>query len=561
MKSKVFKKANPENFNKILKRQKEEESDPKFAISDALQEYQSQLEKSAGYQNQSKLNDAKIRTDIVNYVINYGPGDLEGLKGMEFDDAKTLQKTIEKEIGEYEGLNKKGIISDEELIFIKETVGRTNEQLKKVLGLTTRLSLSFRDFKKELKPLKLAQRIGLTNIPIIGKRIERAIESDEQAESKALSLKRRLRTKEAKEQFKTGGQSTVQTQSEQREELAREATSSLFTETPSKSVSKENLVEEERESDKQFETSSGLLEKILTEAELTNELLGGKKRGESGEGIGFLEKVFGIKILKDMFTKPGFVPNAGKVATALTGLTATGLGITVLFGGVVGASIAKLLKYFFGSRDDNPNEREIEKQESAFGYNDETNMDYGYLDEPKKEAIIKDEYTKYKGELGDMSFEQFRDARKNIGIGKYIEGSNRADKGNAESMKNIDKIKLYNEDPNKFSVMYPKKSFFQKTSDALFSGTTEDLEKMYSGQSSAMESMDTNFMSLQKNEKVNEMKVNELEKLEVQNGVGTNVINNSVVNADNSTSMTNDMNTSIGTTNADKTVEKFANYS
>ena len=561
MKSKVFKKANPENFNKILKRQKEEESDPKFAISDALQEYQSQLEKSAGYQNQSKLNDAKIRTDIVNYVINYGPGDLEGLKGMEFDDAKTLQKTIEKEIGEYEGLNKKGIISDEELIFIKETVGRTNEQLKKVLGLTTRLSLSFRDFKKELKPLKLAQRIGLTNIPIIGKRIERAIESDEQAESKALSLKRRLRTKEAKEQFKTGGQSTVQTQSEQREELAREATSSLFTETPSKSVSKENLVEEERESDKQFETSSGLLEKILTEAELTNELLGGKKRGESGEGIGFLEKVFGIKILKDMFTKPGFVPNAGKVATALTGLTATGLGITVLFGGVVGASIAKLLKYFFGSRDDNPNEREIEKQESAFGYNDETNMDYGYLDEPKKEAIIKDEYTKYKGELGDMSFEQFRDARKNIGIGKYIEGSNRADKGNAESMKNIDKIKLYNEDPNKFSTMYPKKSFFQKTSDVLFSGTTEDLEKMYSGQSSAMESMDTNFMSLQKSEKVNEMKVNELEKLEVQNGVGTNVINNSVVNADNSTSMTNDMNTSIGTTNADKTVEKFANYS
>jgi len=561
MKSKVFKKANPENFNKILKRQKEEESDPKFAISDALQEYQSQLEKSAGYQNQSKLNDAKIRTDIVNYVINYGPGDLEGLKGMEFDDAKTLQKTIEKEIGEYEGLNKKGIISDEELIFIKETVGRTNEQLKKVLGLTTRLSLSFRDFKKELKPLKLAQRIGLTNIPIIGKRIERAIESDEQAESKALSLKRRLRTKEAKEQFKTGGQSTVQTQSEQREELAREATSSLFTETPSKSVSKENLVEEERESDKQFETSSGLLEKILIESELTNELLGGKKRGESDEGVGFLEKVLGIKILKDMFTKPGFVPNAGKVATALTGLTATGLGITVLFGGVVGASIAKLLKYFFGSRDDNPNEREIEKQESAFGYNDETNMDYGYLDEPKKEAIIKDEYTKYKGELGDMSFEQFRDARKNIGIGKYIEGSNRADKGNAESMKNIDKIKLYNEDPNKFSTMYPKKSFFQKTSDVLFSGTTEDLEKMYSGQSAAMGLMDTNFMPLQKNEKVNEMKVNQLEKLEVQNGAGTNVINNSVVNADNSTSMTNDMNTSIGTTNADKTVEKFANYS
>src|SRR5210317_1431423 len=516
--SKVFKKASAENFKSILKRQKEDESDPKFAISDSLQEYQSQLERSAGYTSQAKLNDAEIRQEIINFVIDYSVVELDSLKGMDFDDAKTQQQTTEKTINEYEGLFKKGIISEEELAYIQETVGKTNAELKKVLGLSTKLSLSFRDFKKELKPLKLAKRIGLTNVPIIGKRIERAIESDEQAESKALSLKRRLRTKEAKEQFKTGGQSTVQTQSEQREELAREATSSLFTETPSKSVSKENLVEEERESDKQFETSSGLLEKILIESELTNELLGGKKRGESDEGIGFLEKVFGIKILKDMFTKPGFVPNAGKVATALTGLTATGLGITVLFGGAVGTAIGKLVKYFFGSREDNPNEREIEKLESTFGYNDETNLDYGSLDEPKKEAIIKDEYTKYKGELGDMSFEEFRDARKNIGIGKYIEGNNRADKGNAESMKNIDKIKLYNEDPNKFSTMYPKKSFFQKISDVLFSGTTEDLEKMYSGQSAAMGLMDTNFIPLQKNEKVNEMKVNELEKLEIQNG-------------------------------------------
>ena len=63
--SKVFKKASAENFKSILKRQKEDESDPKFALSDALQEYQSQLEKSAGYTNQAKLNDAGIRQDII----------------------------------------------------------------------------------------------------------------------------------------------------------------------------------------------------------------------------------------------------------------------------------------------------------------------------------------------------------------------------------------------------------------------------------------------------------------------------------------------------------------
>ena len=185
--SKVFKKASAENFKSILKRQKEDETDPKFALSDALQEYQSQLEKSEWLHNQTKLNDAGIRQDIIQFVIDYPIVELDALKGMDFDDAKTSQLTTEKTIKEYEGLFKKGIISEEELAYIQETVGKTNVELKKVLGLSTKLSLSFRDFKKELKPLKLARRVGLTNVPIIGKRIERAIESEERAESKGLS--------------------------------------------------------------------------------------------------------------------------------------------------------------------------------------------------------------------------------------------------------------------------------------------------------------------------------------------------------------------------------------
>ena len=193
--SEIFSKGKAEDFNKILKRQKKDESDPKFAISDSLQEYQQQLEISAGYQNHMKLNKANIRKNITDFVINYTFSDLEELKGMDFDDAKTRHKTTEKTIKEFEGLHRKGILEDEEIIYIKETVGKTNAQLRKVLGLSTKLSLSFRDFKKELKPLKLAKRIGLTNVPIIGKRIERAIESEERAESKGLSVKRALRKK------------------------------------------------------------------------------------------------------------------------------------------------------------------------------------------------------------------------------------------------------------------------------------------------------------------------------------------------------------------------------
>ena len=291
--SKVFKKAKAENFKSILKRQKEDESDPKFAISDSLQEYQSQLERSAGYTSQAKLNDAEIRQEIVNFVIDYSVVELDSLKGMDFDDAKTQQQTTEKTIKEYEGLFKKGIISEEELAYIQETVGKTNVELKKVLGLSTKLSLSFRDFKKELKPLKLAKRIGLTNVPIIGKRIERAIESEERAEQRGISAKRQLRRKETKGSLKQGGDKSAGAKGG-REEIAKDASAGslgmdLMPDTADSGLAdSEDATEQERESDKQFDTSSGLLEKIYEEQKLTNELLGGKKEDDKGffEGIG-----------------------------------------------------------------------------------------------------------------------------------------------------------------------------------------------------------------------------------------------------------------------------------
>ena len=295
--SKVFKKASAENFKSILKRQKKDESDPKFAISDSLQEYQAQLEKSAGYTSQAKLNKAEIRQEIIQFVIDYPIMELDALKGMDFDDAKTQQKTTEKTIKEYEGLFKKGIITEEELAYIQETVGKTNIELKKILGLSTKLSLSFRDFKKELKPLKLAKRIGLTNVPIIGKRIERAIESEERAESKGLSVKRALRKKEKKSFIKKGGAGLDalggKSSGGDKEDLAQRATRDLFgDQEPSKAAgdSKETAVEEERESDKQFDTSSNLLERILEESELTNELLG-KDSGPAKKQRSLLSKL------------------------------------------------------------------------------------------------------------------------------------------------------------------------------------------------------------------------------------------------------------------------------
>ena len=283
--SKVFKKASAENFKSLLKAQKKDESDPKFALSDALQEYQSQLEKSAGYTNQAKLNDAGIRQDIIQFVIDYPIVELDALKGMDFDDAKTQQATTDKTVKEYEKLFKQNIITEEELAYIQQTVGKTNAELKKVLGLSTKLSLGFRDFKKELKPLKLARRVGLTNVPIIGKRIERAIESEERAEQKGLSAKRQLRKKEAKGALKQGTTPTAAGTTAGREDVAKRATAKTMAtgDLKAEGGDSEDRVEEERESDKQFDTTSGLLEKIYDEAITTNELLG--KKSDEDKGI------------------------------------------------------------------------------------------------------------------------------------------------------------------------------------------------------------------------------------------------------------------------------------
>tara|TARA_B100001564_G_scaffold288690_1_gene252138 strand:+ start:61 stop:1731 length:1671 start_codon:yes stop_codon:yes gene_type:complete len=317
--SKVFKKASAENFKSLLKAQKKDESDPKFALSDALQEYQSQLEKSAGYTNQAKLNDAGIRQDIIQFVIDYPIVELDALKGMDFDDAKTSQLTTEKTIKEYENLRKKDIITEEELAYIQETVGKTNAELKKVLGLSTKLSLGFRDFKKELKPLKLARRVGLTNVPIIGKRIERAIESEERAEQKGLSAKRQLRRKTAKGELKAGtSTSAAADTSAGREDIAkRTVAKSMATDSfqsEGAGGDSEDRVEQERESDAQFDTTSGLLEKIYDEALTTNELLGKK----SDEDKGFFSTLSDNLLPLAALTTLG-----GTIKGAITGLGST----------------------------------------------------------------------------------------------------------------------------------------------------------------------------------------------------------------------------------------------
>lgn len=545
--SKVFKKASAENFKSILKRQKEDESDPKFAISDSLQEYQSQLERSAGYTSQAKLNDAEIRQEIINFVIDYSVVELDSLKGMDFDDAKTQQQTTEKTIKEYEGLFKKGIISEEELAYIQETVGKTNAELKKVLGLSTKLSLSFRDFKKELKPLKLAKRIGLTNVPIIGKRIERAIESEERAEQRGISAKRQLRRKETKGSLKQGdSKSTAAGTKGGRKDIAKDATAGslgmdLMPDTADSGLAdSEEATEQERESDKQFDTSSGLLEKIYEESKLTNELLGGKKEDDKGffEGIGnALLPLAALSTLR------------GTITGAITGLGST-------LAGSVRSMLGLAPKTPKGSVGAKP---KVLGTGSGTTPVTSTGADKKDLKtKTKTGSLVKNNLKKGVKVAGKVAGGAARVAGRVFLPLAAVMGMFDAAKGVAEAGDLLDK-----EEGEELTFRDKASSGFAGFLSGLTLGLVDKKKtaKFLAGDSDSPSIADQhNDLGLVKNDqktldKVEELKADKIEKLTIGNGQAGTTINNINNSSSNTTNKTEYGSTNIGTTNPDSTVK------
>ena len=421
-----FKKSKP-NFKAILKKQKEMEDDEKFAISDSLQEYIDTIGKKAGYQNQDKLEKANIRQEVINFVDNYTISSLDSIKGMEYDDALQLQSSTEKSISEIEGT---GQLNQAELDFIRATVGETNNRLKEVLKLSTRLKFAFRDLKKELKPLKLAARVGLTRIPILGKRIERAIRAEEEGESEALRIKRGLRKREARDTRKMGDTSfpapNDKSQTQQNKTISKQTTAGIMAldNQPMQKGDREELVEEERESDSQFETTSGTLERILEETELTNELLGGKK-GKKGakddkDGFGILE-ILGMKKLYD-FVK------AGRIATLVTNLGALSATAGIFaVAAAAGFGIAKLIEKI-GMSNVGEEEKKVVNDLSRDITSSSNNEgvlaeDIEAENELKRNAQLKDEYNRGIKENklpADMTFDQYKTAKANAGIQREL---------------------------------------------------------------------------------------------------------------------------------------------
>ena len=422
----VFKKTNV-NFESILQKQREIEEDEKFVISDSLQKFIDDTASQAGYQNQEKLDKAKIRPEIVNFVEGFTITNLDGLKGSDYDESVQLQKTTEKQLEEIE---KTGQLRPAELTYIKATVGETNKKLGELLGVSTRLKLAFRDFKKELKPLKLAARLGINKIPIIGKRIDRAIRAEEEGEAEALRIKRGLRKRGAREGRQGKGDTDVDvaaetpSETQQTKTQAKQVTSQILgidQGTPTNELfgDRETQVEQERESDKQFDTTSTILERILEESELTNELLKGAELDGKKGGFSLLEALGLAKLTS--FIK------AGKLGTIVKGLGA----LATTFGTLAAAVTAIFAIPAFGAFLNRPQGEEETKvmNEQSRDLTSSANNEGVLMEDieaennARLEGINKDEYNKLKnrGDLDEnTTLDQYAAAKKEAGVGNRI---------------------------------------------------------------------------------------------------------------------------------------------
>ena len=529
-----FKKVRP-NFKTILEKQKKMEDDEKFAISDSLQTYIDDIQSGAGYKNQQKLEDAKIRQEIINFVDNYTIADLDSIKGMEYDDALQLQKSTDKKIQE---TVKTGELNKAEIDYINATVGETNKRLGEVLGVSTRLKFAFRDLKKELKPLKLAARMGITKIPIIGKRVERAIRAEEEGESEALRIKRGLRKREARGARREGALSTdTQTPSEtqQTKTQAKQATAQIIGQDskPDLFADKEERVEEERESDDQFETSSGYLESILEESKITNELLGKKRDKEGGLLDGFgAEGILGYLGIKK------FVKYIKGARLAAIGTTLASFG-SIVAGVASSLAIAFAIPAFLAFLNRPQGEEELKEMKEQGSNMSGSFMNEGVLQEDideenrlRLEAINKDEYKKLvnRGDINPekVSLDQYAKAKQDAGVGQRV---------------------------TSYFTGKIKDAKVEKIMQIITSPTTNEGSVTNNATSTDMSS--ATYTTDGKMDKVNEMNSNGMEKEVNKASSTTNNSTANVQNVDNSTinNKTEYSTNSIGTQNPDKIVQ------
>ena len=268
--------AQARDFKKLLADQKKNKQKEVISISEASQDYLLDLQKQGdGTQpfGQQFIKDRSISNASVSVIQNF-QGDLDMIA-----DADEPYKNLKELVGKYNVFLKelpksvdKKRFSRDEANYMASLIKPVIEELNSITGPLLRTRLAFRDFVKQFKPIKVADRL-FGNVPIIGGIIKRKIERQEAGEQTLRGAERQAGKEKAREARKG-----IEEMLEQpADELAMEDTDDVIKPSnTNKQISKskksasaqEELVKEKAEA---TEETKGLFEMIAESTYETNE--------------------------------------------------------------------------------------------------------------------------------------------------------------------------------------------------------------------------------------------------------------------------------------------------
>ena len=194
--------ADSKDFRKLLKEQKEKKQKEVISIAEATQNYALQIQRDEGFGQQFFKREG-ISNAAVSVVQNF-TNELDGIA-----DASEPYKNIKELIGKYNvllkelpGSVKKDRFTEREALYISKVVDPVLRELNSLTGPLLRTRLAFRDFIKQFKPIKIADRL-FGNIPIVGGLIKRKIERQEAGEQE-LRQAERTKQREASREARRG---------------------------------------------------------------------------------------------------------------------------------------------------------------------------------------------------------------------------------------------------------------------------------------------------------------------------------------------------------------------
>ena len=194
--------ADRQDFKALLKEQKEKKQKEVISIAEATQNFALQIQKDEGFGQQFFKREG-ISNAAVSVVQNF-TNELDGIA-----DASEPYKNIKELLGKYNvllkelpGSVKKDRFTEKEALYISKVVDPVLRELNSLTGPLLRTRLAFRDFIKQFKPIKIADRL-FGNVPIVGGLIKRKIERQEAGEQE-LRAAERTKQREASREARRG---------------------------------------------------------------------------------------------------------------------------------------------------------------------------------------------------------------------------------------------------------------------------------------------------------------------------------------------------------------------